>query len=90
MIRKKEFATATLDLDDRVFIIHIVSIIRASLDLMYPFYKAQIALLKSDKAPTAIPSKYTDFADVFFADLAVELLEDTGINDYTIELIIKK
>ena len=50
-------------------------------------WRAQIALLKSNKASTSISPKYVDFADIFFKDLVVELLKYTKINDYTINLI---
>lgn len=43
-----------------------------------------------DETPTAILSKYTNFVDVFSLNLIAELLEHTGINDYTIELIDSK
>ncbi len=54
---------------------------------MYPSRRAQIAHLKTDEAPTKVPSKYTDFADVFSPKLAAELPEHTGINDHAIELV---
>ena len=53
---------------------------------MHLLRAAQIANLKQDEAPTKTPSKYTDYADVFFFDLAMELPEKTGINKYTIRL----
>ncbi len=40
-----------------------------------------------DEAPTKVPSKYADFADVFSPKLAAKLLEYTGINNHTIELV---
>ena len=46
-----------------------------------------LAALQQDKAFTKIPSKYVDYADVFSPDLAMELLENTGINEHAIELI---
>ena len=54
---------------------------------MYLSKKAQVAYLKADKAPTKVPSKYADFADVFFPKLAIEFPKHTGINDHTIELV---
>ncbi len=69
------------------FVVYVAAL---SIDLgneMQPSKKAQIAHLKADKAFSEVPSKYTDFADVFSLKLAVELLEHIGINDYTIELV---
>ncbi len=40
-----------------------------------------------DKAPSKVPSKYIDFADIFSSELAAKLLEHTGINDHAIELV---
>ncbi len=51
---------------------------------------AQIAALQWNKAPTEIPAKYSDYADVFSLDLAMELPENTGMNKHAIELIDKK
>lgn len=47
----------------------------------------QIAALEKDKAPTEIPSKYADYADIFLPDLLMELPENTDINKHVIELI---
>ena len=54
--------------------------------IMYPSQVAQIAVLKQDEAPTKVSSKYTDYADIFSFDLAMELPENTNINEYAIEL----
>ncbi len=54
---------------------------------MHPSKRAQIAYLKVDEAPTKVPSKYADFADVFSPKLATELSEHTRINDHAIELV---
>ena len=37
--------------------------------------------------PTKIPVVYTNFANVFSPDLASELPERTGVNDYAMELV---
>ena len=46
-----------------------------------------LAALQQDKAPTEIPSEYIDYADVFSPDLAMQLPENTGINEHAIELV---
>lgn len=51
---------------------------------------AQLATMQRDKAHIEIPAEYTDYADVFSSDLALELLENTNINEYTIKLIKDK
>ena len=39
-----------------------------------------------EEAPTKVPAKYSDFADVFSLDLATELPEYTEINTHAIDL----
>ena len=46
-----------------------------------------MTLLKGNETPTFIPSKYTDFADIYSKDLAVMLPKHTRINDHAINLI---
>ncbi len=46
-----------------------------------------LAVLQWDKAPTEIPNEYSDYADASSSDLAMELFENTGINEHAIELI---
>lgn len=43
-------------------------------------------MLKADEAPTTIPAKYSNYADVFSPEAAAELPEHTGMNDHAIEL----
>ena len=51
---------------------------------------AQIAALKQDVAPTKILPKYADYANTFSFDLAMELLENTGINKHGNKLEVGK
>ena len=41
----------------------------------------------ANKAPTSILNEYSDFADIFFPELALELFEHTGINNHVIKLV---
>ena len=54
---------------------------------VHPSRRPQIAGLIAKKDLTKVSVEYTDFADVFFLDLASELLEYTEINDHSIELV---
>ena len=47
----------------------------------------QIASLIAGRAPTKIPDKYVNFADVFSPDLASVLSKNTKINGYAIKLV---
>ncbi len=46
-----------------------------------------LAAFQWDKALIEIPARYSDYADVFSLDLAVELPENTGMNKHAIEVI---
>ena len=47
---------------------------------------AQVGALLFDEAPTEVPAEYSDYSDVFLAENAAELPENTGINEHAIEL----
>lgn len=83
--RKKEFVVAALNLEDEIFIVYVASL-AISYEIHF-FYKAQIVLLKFNKALTIICSGYSYFADVFFLELTRELLEYTKINNQAIKLV---
>ncbi len=86
LIKKREFAKAALDENSETFVVH-VSVLDVAEPLIHPFRAAQIATLQWDKASTKIPAEYSDYADVFSSDLAMELPENTGMNEHAIELI---
>ena len=48
--------------------------------------KAQVKALIFNKASTAIPAKYSDYNNIFSAENAVELPENTRMNEHTIKL----
>ena len=89
LVGKKEFVAAALNPEHETYVVHVASLSStplASLDV-HLFREPQISGLIAKKAPTKVPAKYSDFADVFFPDLASELPEHTGINDHAIELV---
>ncbi len=86
-IRKKRFAIAALDPEHEAFVVHVAALNVNSGDEVHPSKKAQIAHLKAAKAPSEVPSKYTNFADVFSPKLVIELPEHIKINDHAIELV---
>ena len=90
LVGKKEFAAAALDPEHGTYVIHVASLsfapLVASPDI-YPSQRPQISGLIAEEAPTKVPTKCLDFADVFSSDLASELPEHTKINNYTIELV---
>ncbi len=84
LIDKREFDKAVLDENSETFVLHVATLEATTI---YPSQAAQIAALQWDKAPTEIPAKYSDYADVFSSDLAMELPENTGMNEHAIELM---
>ena len=48
--------------------------------------KAQVKALLFNKAPTKVPTEYSDYSNVFSAEYAMELPKNTRINEYAIEL----
>ena len=88
LVGKKEFAAAALDPGHETFVVHVASLESSSQEgNVHLSCRAQIATLVANKAPTLIPTEYSDFADVFSPELASELLEYTGINDHAIKLV---
>ncbi len=85
LIGKKKFVVVTLDPEYKAFVVYIAAL-RVNLgDEVYSLRKAQIAYLQMDKAPTEVPNKYADFADIFSPKLPAKLFEYPRIHDYTIE-----
>lgn len=54
--------------------------------MIYPLKIAQMAALQQNEALAKILPKYDDYADVFFSNLAMELLKSKGINKHAIKL----
>ena len=84
LIDKKEFAKAALDEESETFVVHVAAL-EAPLAGM-AIHPSQISALIKDEAPTKVSPEYADYADVFSFDLAMELPENTGINEHAIEL----
>ncbi len=87
LIEKKEFVAAAFDPEHKAFIVHVVALSIDPGNKVYLSKKVQIAYWKVDKAPTKMPSKYTDVTDVFSPKLAAELPKHIGINDYAVKLV---
>ena len=88
LVRKKEFAAAAFNLRHETFIVHVAILESFSQkNNNHLFCRAQIAVIVANEAPISLPIKYSDFADVFFPELASGFHELTGINDYAIKLV---
>lgn len=87
LIGKKEFTVATLSLNDETFMVYIVFFVNSNLGLeVCLFQRVYIAFLKANETIIFIFSKYTDFVDIFFKDLATKFPKHIGINDHTIDM----
>ena len=94
LVGKKKFAAVALNPESETFVVYVGSlssnILPSSSPLkfdVHSFCRPQVSSLIAKEAPTKVLAEYSDFVDVFSSNLASELLEHSGINDHTIELI---
>ena len=85
IVDPKEFVIAALDVDSETFVVHVA--IREREKMPVHFKKqAQVGALLFDEALTEVPAEYSDYSNVFSAENAAELPENTEINEHAIEL----
>lgn len=84
LIEKNEVAIATFNLENKTFVVYIASL---TISNVHSFYKAQIALLKANKAFITIFLEYSNFADIFSLELAAKFLKYIRINNHAINLM---
>ena len=99
LVDPKQFVIAALDMDSKTFVVYVV--IREYEEMAIdPVKKAQIeaqseaqiqngaqvGALLFNKAPIEVPVEYSDYNDIFSAENAAELSENTGINEHAIKL----
>ena len=75
LIDKHEFAKAALDENSETFVVHVAAL-EAPEPTVQPSRAPLLAALQQDKAPTEISPEYSDYADVFSFDLAMEPSEN--------------
>ena len=82
LLNKKEFAKGALDEESKTFVVYV-----AFLHLtpgIQPDKATQIAFLLTKES--RIPDEYLDFANIFFKEKALVLLEHTKLNEHAIDL----
>ena len=85
LVNPKEFVIAALDANSETFIVYMA--IREQEEMpVHMERQAQVAALLFDEAPNEVPVEYSDYSDVFLAENAAELPENTGMNEHAIEL----
>ena len=85
IVDPKEFVIAALDVDSETFVVHVAIREREEMPV-HSERQAQVGALLFDKAPTEVPAEYSDYSNVFSAENVAELPENTGMNEYAIEL----
>ena len=81
IINRKEFAKTALEKHIEIFVMHVTFLLMMAI---HPARKTQIALLVAKEMQ--IPSKYSDFSDIFLEKKALILLEATELNQHIIKL----
>ena len=66
LINKKKFVKVALDEESKIFMMYIATLEALPSEITkYILREAQIAALKQNEAPIEIPTKYSDFANIF-------------------------
>ena len=102
LIDKKKFAKEAMDENSKTFVVHVLAL-KAPKPAGMPIHPSRAAQIAAqspseptlaapqwDKTSTEISSEYSDYADVFSTDLAMELPENMGMNEHAIELMESK
>lgn len=88
LMNKREFTKVAINENSETFVIYVVALKVKS--TIHPSRAIQIITLQQDKAPTKVPTKYSNYANVFSSDLAIELPKNSGMYEHDIELIDSK
>ena len=85
IVNLKEFVIAVLDINSKTFVVYVAIREREEMPV-HSKGQAQVGALLFNKALTEVPAKYSDYNNIFSAENAAELLENTGINEHAIKL----
>ena len=85
LVDLKEFVIAALDMDSKTFVVHVAIRERKKMPV-HAEKQAQVGAILFDKAPTRVPAEYSDYSNVFLAENAAELPENTRINEHALKL----
>lgn len=87
LIDKKEFTIAILDENVETFMVYVATLSAVLAMWVYLSCHVQDGLLLANKASIQVPSKYSDYTDIFSLNLVKELFKNTDMNKHAIELI---
>ena len=85
IVNLKEFVIVALDVNSKIFILH-VAIQKWEKIRIYFKKQAYIRVLLFDKTFTKVLAEYSDYSNVFLIENAVDLSENTKINEHAIKL----
>ena len=85
IIYPKQFVIPALDVDSETFVMPVGIQEREKMPV-HSKKQAQVGALLFNKASTEVPAEYSYYSNVFSAENAAKLLENTGINEYAIKL----
>ena len=89
IIDKKDFVIAALDANSKTFVMHVAIREQEKMPVhskRQAQIEAQVGALLFNEALTEVPAEYSDYSNVFLAEHAARLLENTRMNEYAIEL----
>ena len=81
----KEFVIAALDVNSKMFVVHVVIWEREEMPVYFE-RQAQVGALLFDEALTEVPVEYSNYSNVFSAENIAKLPENTRMNEHAIEL----
>ena len=84
IINKKNFVIAALNANSKTFVVYVAIWEREKMP-MHSKKQAQVGALLFNKAPTEVPAEYSDYSNVFSAEYAAELPENTRMNEHIIK-----
>lgn len=88
LIAKYKCVKGALVKISETFVVYVAALEASQLAmLIHHSWAPLLAALQQYKTPTKIFSEYTEYSDVFFANLALELPKNIDINKHPIELI---
>ena len=79
IVDPKEFVITALDVNSKTFVVHVAIQKREEMPV-HSKKQAQVGTLLFDKAFTEVLAKYSDYSNVFSAENAAKLPENTEIN----------
>lgn len=89
LINKKKFTKVVLDKNSETFVVYVAALVATGADgiNVHPSQVPQLVTLQWDKILIKIPTKYTDYPDLFLINLTIEFPKNTSINEHAIKLI---